>query len=97
MKHKRRVLNIVGAIVVVAVFTPTLLTAIWRVSQGRGSEVYQNVYGLQIHWISVIVFVLSIVCARCMALIARAIYKLRERHDETTLRRQVAARRDRAS
>jgi hypothetical protein len=61
MKRRRSVFKTaIAPIVVLVVFVPTLAVAVWMVLHGRGAESYSNVYGLAIHYTSVLIFVLAL-------------------------------------
>jgi hypothetical protein len=51
MKDRRSISKtVIAPIVAVAVFLPTLSTALWAVLHGRGADVYSNVYGLPVSY-----------------------------------------------
>jgi len=69
--------------VVLVVFVPTISVAVWKVLYGRGAESYSNVYGLAIHYTSVLIFVLALLLSVAVAYVARIIYFWRNAHDGT--------------
>ena len=56
---------------------------------GRGAESYSNVYGLAIHYTSVLIFVLALVLAVAVAYVARIIYFWRNAHDGSAKLRKI--------
>jgi membrane-anchored glycerophosphoryl diester phosphodiesterase (GDPDase) len=90
MKPRRSVFKtVIAPIVVLVVFVPTLAVAVWMVLHGRGAESYSNVYGLAIHYTSVLIFVLALVLAVAVAYVARIIYFWRNAHDGTAKLRKI--------
>ena len=90
MKRRRSVFKtVIAPIVVIAVFIPTLAVAMWKVLHGRGAETYSNVYGLPIHYTSVLIFVLALVLAIGVAYVARLMYFWRTAHDGTAKLRTI--------
>jgi hypothetical protein len=86
MKRRRSVLrNIAIASVMVLAIAPTLLNAVSQVLRGRGAAVYFNVYGLAIHYTSVLIFVAAFLVAVAVALIARLIYFWRRDRDPSAV------------
>ena len=90
MKLRRSVFkNIVAPIVVAVAFIPTLAIAVWKALHGRAAESYSNVYGLAIHYTSVLILVLALVLAVAVAYVARIIYFWRNAHDGTAKLRKI--------
>lgn len=90
MKRRRSVFKtVIAPIVVTVVFVPTLAVAVWKVLHGRGAESYSNVYGLPIHYTSILIFVLALVLAIAVAYVARVIYFWRNAHDGTAKLRTI--------
>jgi hypothetical protein len=90
MKRRRSVLKtVIAPIVVLVVFVPTLAVAVWMVLHGRGAASYSNVYGLAIHYTSVLIFVLALVLAVAVAYVARIIYFWRNAHDGAAKLRKI--------
>jgi hypothetical protein len=90
MKRRHSVFKtVIAPIVVTVVFVPTLAVAVWKVLHGRGAESYSNVYGLPIHYTSVLIFVLALVLAIAVAYVARVIYFWRNAHDGTAKLRTI--------
>jgi len=81
--------TVIAPIVVLVVFVPTLAVAVWMVLRGRGAESYSNVYGLAIHYTSVLIFVLALVLVIAVAYVARIIYFWRNAHDGTAKLRKI--------
>jgi hypothetical protein len=89
MKRRHSVFKtVVAPIVVVVVFTPTLATSIWKVLHGRGGESYSNVYGLAIHYTSVLILATVVVLILGVAYVARVIH-LRRYGEASEIRGQT--------
>jgi hypothetical protein len=72
MKRRRSILKIVAiSAVFAAVFLPIAAAAVWQVLHGRGAAVYTNVYGLAIHFTSLLIMVAALILA-LGSLISRA-------------------------
>ena len=65
---------IVIGMLMAMVIGPLLVRAVIEVLHDKGSEQYQNVYGLGIAWSSLLILAAVLVGAFLVALIARAIY-----------------------
>jgi hypothetical protein len=90
MKRRRSVFKtVVAPIVVLVVFVPTLAVAVWMALHGRGAESYSNVYGLAIHYTSVLIFVLVLILAVAVAYVARIIYFWRNARDGAAKLRKI--------
>ena len=75
MKHRRSILKIVVVSVVFgAVLIPIVAAAVWQVLHGRGAAAYTNVYGLAIHYTSLLIMVAALILALGLAYIARLLY-----------------------
>jgi hypothetical protein len=86
MKRRR---SIVINVVVAAVFIPILAAAVWQVLHGRGAAVYTNVYGLAIHYTSLLIMVAALILALGVAYIARLRYFRRYGNGEVTELREL--------
>ncbi len=85
MKRTRSVFKtIVAPIVIAVVFVPTLAIAVWEVLHGRGAAVYTNVYGLAIHYTSLLIMVAALIFTLAIAYIARLVYFWRYGRGEVT-------------
>jgi hypothetical protein len=90
MKRRRSGFRtVIAPIVVLVVFVPTLAVAVWMLLHGRGAESDSIVYGLAIHYTSVLIFVLALVFAVAVAYVARIIYFWRNGHDGTAKLRKI--------
>ena|SRR5258708_24099301 len=90
MKRRRSVFKTIVAPIVVAVaLVPTLAIAVWEVLHGRGAESYSNVYGLAIHYTSVLIVALALVLAVAVAYVARIVYFWRNGHDGAARLRKI--------
>jgi hypothetical protein len=75
MKRRRSILKIVAiSALFAAVFVPIVAAAVWQVLHGRGAAVYTNVYGLAIHYTSVLIMVAALILALAVGYIARLVY-----------------------
>ena len=80
MKSRRSVFKtIVAPVIAAVVFIPTVAIAVWEVAHGRGAATYSNVYGLAIHYSSVLILLFALALAALVVFIARAVYFWRER------------------
>jgi len=71
MKPKKLALGILvfGAL---ALALAAIIGQAWiETSQGRGAETYKNVYGMPIHWVTVLVLVAALFLAFIVGLIVR--------------------------
>ena len=97
MRRRRSALKkvAIAALFVVGVF-PTIGVAIWETLHGRGAGAYRNVYGLAIHYTSVLFAVGAAVAALFVAFIGRLIYFWRTEREYKALiaSRRVGRRRD---
>jgi hypothetical protein len=83
MKRRRFNPKIIAiSVVFAAAFVPIVAAAVWHVLHGRGAEVYTNVYGLAIHYTSVLIMVAALVLTLAVAYIARLVYFWRYGHGE---------------
>jgi hypothetical protein len=60
---------------------PTVLIAVSAVLKGRGADSYRSVYGLAIHYTSVLISIGVLLAAAATAYLARIIYFWRIGHD----------------
>jgi uncharacterized protein YqgC (DUF456 family) len=93
MKRRRSVVKIVAiSMVFAAVFIPIIADAVWQVLHGRGAAVYKNVYGLAIHYTSLLIMVAALILALAVAFIARLLYFRRYGNGEATDLRELQPR-----
>jgi hypothetical protein len=83
---------VIGAIVVTICLAPTLILAVREVARGHGAEIYTNVYGLAIHWTSLLIMVAFVFVVMLAALVGRLLYFWRIRRDARALDRWIDAR-----
>jgi hypothetical protein len=89
MKRRRSILKtVVAPIVVVVAFIPTLAMSVWKVLHGQGAESFSNVYGLTIHYTSVLIFAAVVILSLGLAYLARIIH-LRRYGEATEIRKQT--------
>jgi hypothetical protein len=73
MKHRRK--SIVLGIVFAAAFAVAFIAMIgqaWKaVSEGHGAETYENVYGMPIHWATVLVLSAALLLAFAVGIAVR--------------------------
>jgi hypothetical protein len=90
MKRRRSVLKIVAiSSVLTAIVVPTLAVAVRQVLHGRGAAVYTNVYGLAIHYTSVLIMVAAVLLTLGVAYLARVVYSWRHNYGEVTELREL--------
>jgi hypothetical protein len=90
MKGRRSIFKtVIAPIVAVAVFRPTLSTALWAVLHGRGADEYSNVYGLPISYTSLLIMVAAVPFALGIAYVARLIYLWRYGRGDVTQIREI--------
>jgi hypothetical protein len=78
MKPRRSILKTIVAPIIVAVaLIPTVAIAAWEVLHGRGAATYSNVYGLAIHYTSILIFLFALFLAAVAAYVARSIFLAR--------------------
>jgi len=93
MKRRRSIVKIVAiSAVFAAAFIPVVATAVWQVLHGRGAAVYTNVYGLAIHYTSLLIMVGALILALGVAYIARLVYFRRYGNGEVTELRELQPR-----
>jgi uncharacterized membrane protein YwaF len=79
MEKRRSIFKTIVAPSVVAVaLIPTVAVAVWEVAHGRGAATYSNVYGLAIHYTSILIFLSALLLAAVAAFVARTVYFWRE-------------------
>jgi hypothetical protein len=79
MKRRRSIFkNIVAPIIGAMAILPTVATAVRHVLEGRGAETYKNVYGLDLHYTSVLIVIAALILCVIAVYVARAIYFWRE-------------------
>ena len=89
MKRRRSVFKtVVAPIVAVVVFIPTLAISVWIVLHGRGAESYSNVYGLAIHYTSVLILAAMVILILGVAYLARVVH-LRRYGDASEIREKT--------
>jgi len=87
MKRRRSVFKtVVAPIVAVVVFIPTLAISVWIVL--RGAESYSNVYGLAIHYTSVLILAAMVILILGVAYLARVVH-LRRYGDASEIREKT--------
>jgi uncharacterized protein YqgC (DUF456 family) len=93
MKRRRSIVKIVSvSMVFAAVFIPVVAAAVWQVLHGRGAAVYTNVYGLAIHYTSLLIMVVALILALGVAYIARLLYFRRYGNGDVTELRELQPR-----
>jgi uncharacterized protein YqgC (DUF456 family) len=93
MKRRRSIVKmVVVSAVFAAVFIPVVAAAVWQVLHGRGAAVYTNVYGLAIHYTSILIMVAALILALGVAYIARLVYFRRYGNGEVTELRELQPR-----
>jgi hypothetical protein len=92
---KRRV-SVLSTIAIAAActlaITGGILRALYEVIHNRGAETYRNVYGIQIHWITVLTSLGAGAAALLVAVVARMLVIWRDTRDTNAVIRQVDAR-----
>jgi hypothetical protein len=89
MKRQRSVFKtVVAPTVVVVAFIPTFAISAWMVLHGRGAESYSNVYGLAIHYTSVLILAAVVILILGVAYLARVVH-LRRYGEATKIRNQT--------
>jgi hypothetical protein len=79
MKRPRSIFkNIVAPIVGAMAILPTVVTAVRHVLEGRGAETYKNVYGLDLHYTSVLILIAALIFCVFAFYVARAVHFWRE-------------------
>ena len=89
---KRRHSNVkivVVSLVFSAVLIPVVAAAVWQVLHGRGAAAYTNVYGLAIHYTSLLIMVAALILALGAACIGRVLYFRRYGNGEVTELREL--------
>jgi hypothetical protein len=90
MKRRRSILRTVAILTVFAIVAfPTLTVAVREVLHGRGADAYTNVYGLAIHYTSILILAGTVIVALAGAYIARVVYFWRGRRVAGSLREKV--------
>lgn len=93
MKRRRSIFKIVAlSAVFAAVFVPIVAAAVWPVLHGRGAAVYTNVYGLAIHYTSVLIMVAALILTLVVGCIARLVYFWRYGHGDVAELREFQPR-----
>ena len=85
-----RLAGIVLKVLVVVALGTLLAQAAVEVWRGHGADVYQNVYGMAIHWVSV----LSLSAALLVAYLAALALRWWQRRDDRTIARLLDRRRN---
>ena len=80
--------TVVAPTVLVVAFIPTLAISVWKVLHGRGAESYSNVYGLTIHYTSVLILAIAVILILGVAYLARVAH-LRRYGEATEIREQT--------
>jgi hypothetical protein len=81
----RRVAKVASVVGFALCLIQMVLIALDMVRQHRGYETYQNVYGLQISWVSFLIAMGFIVSVLLVARIASVLITWRERREERAL------------
>jgi hypothetical protein len=84
---KKRI--VVVTVVMTIALVPLLLTAIHEVTRGHGGDAYRNVYGMPIHWVSVLTIAASLLLALLVGLVVRWWQLRDDRTVERILRRRA--------
>jgi hypothetical protein len=93
MKRPRSIVKVVAiSTVFAAAFIPVVATSVWQVLHGRGAAVYTNVYGLAIHYTSLLIMVAALILALGIAYIARLVLFRRYGNDKVTELRELKPR-----
>jgi hypothetical protein len=74
------------SVVVTLGLAPIVLAALIQVARGHGADTYQNVYGMLIHWVTVLTLVAYLAIALLVGLVVRW-WQLR---DDRTMNRLIA-------
>ena len=81
--------HVMGSIVVAICMVPALLLAVREVYGGRGAGTYRNVYGLTIHYTSLLIMVALTLVVLLAVLIGRLLYFWRLRRDVRAVDRWI--------
>ena len=73
-------------------FVPIVAASVWHVLHGSGAAIYTNVYGLAIHYTSVLIMVAAVTLTLGIAYIARLVYFWRYGHGEVSELRELQSR-----
>jgi hypothetical protein len=93
MRRRRSIVKTVAvSVAFAAVFIPVVAAAVWQVLHDRGAAVYSNVYGLAIHYTSLLIVVAAFILALGVAYIARLRYFRRYGNGEVTELRELQPR-----
>jgi ABC-type sulfate transport system permease component len=87
---KARLARMVLKVLVVVALGTLLTQAATEVWHGNGAGVYQNVYGMQIHWVSV----LSLAAAFLVAFLVALALRWWQHRDDRTIDRLLCRRRN---
>jgi membrane protein implicated in regulation of membrane protease activity len=89
MLPKNRIARVVLIAVVAALlFSEILGEALLQTIRGHGADTYANVYGMQIHWVTVLTLAASLLVAFVTGLIVRRW----QRRDDRTIDRLLASK-----
>lgn len=94
-RPKRRVPVLVTAALAVAAtlsISALVIRATFEMFHGHGADTYNNVYGLQIHWVSVLTTVIAVGVALLVALGARLFVIWRDKREIAELIKQLDVR-----
>jgi hypothetical protein len=90
MKRPRSIFKtVIVPIVVTIAIVPTFAIALWELLHGRGAATYTNVFGLTIHYTSLLVLVLALVLTLGVAYIARIAHFWCNGHDRAATLRKI--------
>lgn len=95
IRPTRRVSILVTVVLGVAAalgISALVIRATFEILHGRGADTYKNVYGLPIHWVSVLTSLIAVGVALLVALGARLFVIWRDKREITELIKQLDAR-----
>ncbi len=81
--------HVIGSIVVTICMAPTVMLAMREVYRGHGAGTYTNVYGLTIHYTSLLILLGVVVVVMLAALIGRLVYFSRLQRDVRAVDRWI--------
>jgi hypothetical protein len=90
MSRKYKIVRITMGTLGALALTTLLGDAILQMMRGKGADTYENVYGMQIHWITV----LSLAAAVLVAFLVALAIRWWQKRDDRTIDRLLDARRN---
>ncbi len=84
--------TVVMAVATTVGVTGLILRALYEVVHNRGSEIYRNVYGIRIQWITVLTTLGAVAAALLVAWVARILGSWRETREIRVLIRRANSR-----